>query len=304
MLSLIILNVFIVITYDADSRVLKAFEVVNDVLADVVDFFKDNVAAGKYIRFYFTSDPVLLKILSQGSDPESIQEDFEKLFNSISSGAVVTWGGAEHGGDSSAVASKLVRDVQLIDDRSCEPEEEEEELVKKDHFAEASAYEFQSSGVIEMLEKLLDRLIAERTTFEKDEMNFKHAYVMLVQELEAHIEICGNIHGKFLCASGGKTYAVSETQKFGHVTFFWIGNKSGYINEEMATYQCIGSDKSVFDKEPLMKAREATDTVLKVLAKGGYDMIHVNHANPDMVRHTGLRGDVDWQDHHDRRRGR
>jgi len=37
----------------------------------------------KFPRFYFTSDPVLLKILSQGSDPESIQEDFEKLFDAI-----------------------------------------------------------------------------------------------------------------------------------------------------------------------------------------------------------------------------
>ncbi|CAK0822430.1 unnamed protein product [Prorocentrum cordatum] len=38
----------------------------------------------KFPRFYFTSDPVLLKILSQGSDPESVQEDFEKLFDAIS----------------------------------------------------------------------------------------------------------------------------------------------------------------------------------------------------------------------------
>jgi dynein heavy chain len=37
----------------------------------------------KFPRFYFTSDPALLKILSQGSDPESIQEDFEKLFDAI-----------------------------------------------------------------------------------------------------------------------------------------------------------------------------------------------------------------------------
>eukprot|EP00930_Biecheleria_cincta_P100463 TRINITY_DN920_c0_g1_i2.p1 TRINITY_DN920_c0_g1~~TRINITY_DN920_c0_g1_i2.p1 ORF type:complete len:4610 (-),score=1017.36 TRINITY_DN920_c0_g1_i2:106-13935(-) len=38
----------------------------------------------KFPRFYFTSDPVLLKILSQGSDPETIQDDFEKLFDAIS----------------------------------------------------------------------------------------------------------------------------------------------------------------------------------------------------------------------------
>merc|ERR1719201_1894467 len=36
---------------------------------------------------------------------------------------------------------------------------------------EANAYEFQSSGVIEMLEKLLDKFIDERTTLEKEEMN-------------------------------------------------------------------------------------------------------------------------------------
>merc|ERR1719473_2273111 len=44
---------------------------------------------------------------------------------------------------------------------------------------EANAYEFQSSGVIEMLEKLLDKFIDERTTLEKEEMNSKHAYDML-----------------------------------------------------------------------------------------------------------------------------
>merc|ERR1719198_166598 len=52
---------------------------------------------------------------------------------------------------------------------------------------EANAYEFQSSGVIEMLEKLLDKFIDERTTFEKEEMNSKHAYDMLMQDLNAQI---------------------------------------------------------------------------------------------------------------------
>jgi len=52
---------------------------------------------------------------------------------------------------------------------------------------EANAYEFQSSGVIEMLEKLLDKFIDERTTLEKEEMNSKHAYDMLMQDLNAQI---------------------------------------------------------------------------------------------------------------------
>jgi cell division septum initiation protein DivIVA len=53
---------------------------------------------------------------------------------------------------------------------------------------EANAYEFQSSGIVEMLEKLLDKFIAERTTLEKEEMNSKQAFEMLLQDLTAQIE--------------------------------------------------------------------------------------------------------------------
>merc|ERR1719214_429161 len=52
---------------------------------------------------------------------------------------------------------------------------------------EANAYEFQSGGVVEMLEKLLDKFIEERTTLEKEEMNAKHAYDMLMQDLNAQV---------------------------------------------------------------------------------------------------------------------
>merc|ERR1740130_168348 len=53
---------------------------------------------------------------------------------------------------------------------------------------EAYGYEFQSHGVIEMLEKLLDKFISERTTLEKEEMNAKHAFDMLIQDLTAQIQ--------------------------------------------------------------------------------------------------------------------
>jgi len=53
---------------------------------------------------------------------------------------------------------------------------------------EAYGYEFQSHGVIEMLEKLLDEFIEERTKLEKSEMNGKHAYDMLMQDLTAQIQ--------------------------------------------------------------------------------------------------------------------
>jgi len=53
---------------------------------------------------------------------------------------------------------------------------------------EANAYEFQSQGVVDMLEKLHDKFEDERTDLEKEESNARHAYEMLVQDLTAQIE--------------------------------------------------------------------------------------------------------------------
>jgi len=53
---------------------------------------------------------------------------------------------------------------------------------------QANAYEFQSGGIIDMLEKLLDKFDAERDTLEKEETNARHAFEMLVQDLNASIE--------------------------------------------------------------------------------------------------------------------
>jgi len=52
---------------------------------------------------------------------------------------------------------------------------------------EANAYEFQSHGVIDMLEKLQEKFVKERTQLEKEEVNSKHAYEMLLKDLEAQI---------------------------------------------------------------------------------------------------------------------
>ena len=45
-----------------------------------------------------------------------------------------------------------------------------------------------------------------------------------------------HVSGHYLVANGINTFACSETQKFGHVTFFWNGNRSGYIDDTLETY--------------------------------------------------------------------
>jgi len=53
---------------------------------------------------------------------------------------------------------------------------------------QANAYEFQSSGILDMLEKLKDKFEDERTDLEKAESNARHAYEMLIQDLTAQID--------------------------------------------------------------------------------------------------------------------
>jgi len=93
---------------------------------------------------------------------------------------------------------------------------------------------------------------------------------------------------EYMCANGIKDFAISETQKYGHVTYFWNGNKSGYVNEAMETFVEIPSDKIQFDQAPKMKAIEITEKSIELLKSGKYQFGRLNIANGDMVGHTGV----------------
>ncbi|MDB9822501.1 2,3-bisphosphoglycerate-independent phosphoglycerate mutase [Deltaproteobacteria bacterium] len=92
---------------------------------------------------------------------------------------------------------------------------------------------------------------------------------------------------EYLCAEKIKSFAVSETQKYGHVTYFWNGNRSGYIDELFETYREVPSDKIEFDKMPKMKVVEIKDCAIELLRTGQYRFGRINFANGDMVGHTG-----------------
>ena len=81
--------------------------------------------------------------------------------------------------------------------------------------------------------------------------------------------------------------AISETQKYGHVTYFWNGNKSGYLNEKLEKYVEIKSDNIPFDQAPAMKAEEIANEVLIAIESGKFNHIRINFPNGDMVGHTG-----------------
>jgi 2,3-bisphosphoglycerate-independent phosphoglycerate mutase len=94
-----------------------------------------------------------------------------------------------------------------------------------------------------------------------------------------------NTTGEWFSKSGIAQFACSETQKFGHVTYFWNGNRSGKFAGE--TWQEVPSDVVPFEQRPWMKAAEIADAMIEALKSGRYRTLRCNFANGDMVGHTG-----------------
>ena len=95
--------------------------------------------------------------------------------------------------------------------------------------------------------------------------------------------------GEHLAAAGVTQLAISETQKYGHVTYFWNGNRTDPFDPKTETYVEIPSDRRPFEERPWMKAAEITDRLIDELETGRHRHARVNYANGDMVGHTGAR---------------
>jgi 2,3-bisphosphoglycerate-independent phosphoglycerate mutase len=94
--------------------------------------------------------------------------------------------------------------------------------------------------------------------------------------------------GEYLAATGVRTLAISETQKYGHVTYFFNGNRTGKFDDKLEDYVEIKSDVVPFEERPWMKCAEIADRVIQAIGSGKYDFIRLNFPNGDMVGHTGV----------------
>ncbi len=95
-----------------------------------------------------------------------------------------------------------------------------------------------------------------------------------------------NTFGEVVSKRGLKQLRIAETEKYAHVTFFFNGMEERPFEGEDRIL--IPSPKvATYDLKPEMSAREVTDTVLREVRSGKYDVIIMNYANLDMVGHTG-----------------
>ena len=94
--------------------------------------------------------------------------------------------------------------------------------------------------------------------------------------------------GEYLAATGITQLAISETQKYGHVTYFFNGNRSGMFDPKTEKYVEVPSDVVPFEQRPWMQCALITDQVCDAIAEGKYQFIRLNFPNGDMVGHTGV----------------
>ncbi len=94
--------------------------------------------------------------------------------------------------------------------------------------------------------------------------------------------------GEYLAATKVRLLAISETQKYGHVTYFFNGNRQGKFSEAYEDYVEVPSDRVPFEERPWMKCAEITDKVIEAIESGKYAFIRLNFPNGDMVGHTGV----------------
>ena len=112
------------------------------------------------------------------------------------------------------------------------------------------------------------------------DLHIPHKYLVSPPEIT-------NTMSEYLADSGVNQLAISETQKYGHVTYFWNGNRSGKFSDELETYIEIPSDVVPFEQRPWMKCAEITDKLIECIESGKYKYLRVNFPNGDMVGHTG-----------------
>merc|ERR1719272_1914661 len=132
---------------------------------------------------------------------------------------------------------------------------------------EANAYEFQSHGVVEMLEKLEDKFIDERGTLEKEEMNSRHAFDMLIQDLKAQVAQANTDRGEKATAKAKTMQAKADDTGDLQDTTTSKAADEKFLSDLTSTCSTKASD---FESRQQLRAEEITavEKAIEILSSG------------------------------------
>jgi len=132
---------------------------------------------------------------------------------------------------------------------------------------EANAYEFQSGGVIELLQKLEDKFEDERSQLEKDETNAKHAFDLLIQDLTAQIEQNTQARTEKSEAKAKKLQSAADAKGDLTDTTATRDDDEKYLSDLVSTCEQKASD---FENRQQLRADEivAIEKAIEILGSG------------------------------------
>ena len=124
-----------------------------------------------------------------------------------------------------------------------------------------------------------DLLVAGMTLYDGD-LGIPARYLVQPQRVDETVS-------EMVARAGLAQVAIAETQKFGHVTYFWNGNRSDKFDPVLEEYVEIPSDLVPFEQRPWMKSSETADEIVRRIGERRFAFIRANFAAGDMVGHTG-----------------
>merc|ERR1719272_2438717 len=132
---------------------------------------------------------------------------------------------------------------------------------------EANAYEFQSQGIIDMLQKLLDKFVDERTKLEREEKNARHASGMLVSDLTGQIEQATSARDEKTETKATKTESKASAEGTLADTIATRDDDAKYLEDLVATCEKKSSD---FASRQTLRGEEivAIEKAIEIISSG------------------------------------
>jgi 2,3-bisphosphoglycerate-independent phosphoglycerate mutase len=164
--------------------------------------------------------------------------------------------------------------------------------IKDDDFV--ICFNFRGDRALEISRAFEDGPEFDKTCFNRRHVPNTQYFGLLIYDNEKCIPkrslcpnpVINNVMTEFLLSAGITQYAVSESHKIGHVTYFWNGNRSGYLDPVRELYEEVKSESNdMIVVNPAMKAHEIMDKCKSALESGKWKFARLNFANGDMVGH-------------------
>jgi hypothetical protein len=151
----------------------------------------------------------------------------------------------------------------------------------------ANAYEFQSGKIVDMLEKLQDKFAEEKMALEQEELNSRHAFEMLIQDLDAQIDAATTDRGEMAAMKAGKLQSKADAEGDLKDAQGTLDEDTKYTADLRATCETKAGD---FEAHQEMRAAEITaiEKAMEIISGDSVAGAGERHLSSALVQRAAL----------------